>query len=456
MLSHKRSGRPPLRAALATGAAAWLWCGVSAADERRYEAQAEALAQQAPPSTHDAPFAHAPVLERAELVRQVLARNPSLEAARTAWRAALARYPQATALADPTLSYELAPLSIVSGHHFGQSVELSQQLPFPGKRGLRGDVALAEAEALREDLEGLRLRLALTASTLFDDLYVVSKALAITDEHLRLLEQLKRSAEAQYVVGRASQQDPLQAEVERSDVLREKVSLEAERERLLAQLNGLLHRPPRAPLPPPPEELTVPAEEPAPSEALEEEALRRRPELEGLRARLGGGEAAVRLAQRDAYPDFMVMGSYSSMWTETPHQFMAGVSVNIPLDFGKRKAAVREAEAKLQRLRLDEKQLISDVRVEVELARTRLVEAREVERLFRERLVPAARDQVAAARAGFESGRNDFRVLIEAERRLRGVELRAQAALADVQRRQAELDKATGHIPGLPREGAAR
>lgn len=456
MLSPKRSGRPPLRAALATGAAAWLWCGVSAADERRYEAQVEALAQQAPPSTDDAAFAQAPVLERAELVKQVLARNPSLEAARTAWKAALARYPQATALADPMLAYEFAPLSIVSDHRFGQSVELSQQLPFPGKRGLRGDVALAEAEALRTNLEGLRLQLALTASTLFDDLYVVRKALAITDEHLRLLEQLKRSAEAQYIVGRASQQDPLQAEVELSDMLREKVSLDAERERLLAQLNGLLHRPPRAPLPPPPEELPLPAEEPAPSEALEEEALRQRPELEGLRARLGGEEAAVRLARRDSYPDFMVMGSYNSMWMDAPHRLMAGVAVNIPLDFGKRKAAVREAEAKVQRLRLDEQQLISDVRVEVELARTRLVEARKVEQLFRERLVPAARDQVAAARAGFESGRNDFRVLIEAERRLRGVELRAQTALADVQRRQAELDKATGHIPGLPREGAAR
>jgi outer membrane protein TolC len=234
------------------------------------------------------------------------------------------------------------------------------------------------------------------------------------------------------------------------------VGLESERERLRAQINGLLHRSPVAWLPPPPDSLSGLTEAPGPSEALQDEALRQRPELEGLRARLGGGEAAVRLAQRDSYPDFRVMGSYNSMWMETPHQFMAGVSINVPLDFGKRKAAVQEAEARLQRLRRDEERLIDDIRVEVDQARTRLVEARRVVELFRERIVPAARDQVAAARAGFESGKNSFQVLIDAERNLRSVELRSQMALADVQRRQAELDRATGHIPGLPREGGAR
>lgn len=412
---------------------------------------AEALAQ-APGPSKDAPFAGASVLKRAELVREVLARNPSLEAARQAWQAARARYPQDTALEDPMLSYSVAPLSITGRERFGQVVELSQQLPFPGKRGLRGDVALAEAAAMREDMEELRLRLALMASTLFDDLFIVQRSLAINDEHLQLLEQLKKSAEAQYVAGRASQQDPLQAEVELSDVLRERVMLESERDRLRAELNGLLHRPPLAWLPSPPDRLAVPPGAPGPGEALQDEALRQRPELEGLRARLGGGEAAVRLAQREYYPDLQVMSSYNSMWMETPHQFMAGVSINVPLDFGKRKAAVQEAEAKLARLRSEERRLIDDIRVQVEQARTRLVEARRVVELFRERIVPAARDQVAAARAGFESGKNSFQVLIDAERNLRSVELRSQTALVDVQRRQAELDRVIGHIPGLPRE----
>jgi cobalt-zinc-cadmium efflux system outer membrane protein len=455
MSPHNRSGWSVARTALLTCATTLLGSGAAVAGEPPYQQQVEALAQ-APRPPEDAPFAGATVLERAELVRQVLARNPSLEAAREAWRAALARYPQETALEDPMLSYSVAPLSIAGKERFGQVVELSQQLPFPGKRALRGEVVLAEAQAMREDLEELRLRLALMASNLFDELFIAQRSLAINDEHLRLLEQLKKSAEAQYIAGRASQQDPLQAEVELSDVLREKVGLEAERERLRAQLNGLLHQPPLAPLPPAPDSLPVPTEAPGPSEALQDEALRQRPELEGLRARLGGAEAAVRLAHRDYYPDFRVMGSYNSMWMDTPHQLMAGVSINVPLDFGKRAAAVRQAQANLDRLRIEERHLINDIRVEVEQARTRQVEAQRVVELFRERIVPAARDRVAATRAGFESGKNSFQVLIEAQRNLRGAELRSQMALADVQRRQAELDRATGHVPGLPREEGAR
>ncbi|GHG67236.1 TolC family protein [Comamonas sp. JC664] len=456
MSSHRSWKRSATRAVLATGAAVWLGAGAAGASEQRYQSQLEAVARQAPRAQDAEPFAGAPVLERAELVRQVLARNPSLEAAREAWRASLERYPRETALEDPMLSYGVAPLSIAGSGRFGQSVELSQQFPFPGKRGLRGEMALAEAQSMREDREAMRLRLALMASTLFDELFVVERSLAVTEEHLRLLGQLKKSAEAQYVTGRASQQDPLQAEVELSEVLREQVMFEAERERLRAQLNGLLHRAPQAPLPPVPEALPALATEALSAEQLQDEALRLRPELEGLRARLGGGEAAVRLAKRDYYPDVMVMGSYNSMWMDTPHQFMAGVTVNIPLDFGKRKAAVHQAEAGLKRLRKEEEQLIDDIRVEVEQARSRAEETRRVVALFQERLAPAARDQVAAARAGFESGKNGFQVLIEAERNLRRVELREQTARADVQRRQAELDRALGHIPGLPRNGETR
>jgi outer membrane protein TolC len=70
-------------------------------------------------------------------------------------------------------------------------------------------------------------------------------------------------------------------------------------------------------------------------------------------------------------------------------------------------------------------------------------------RLFRDRLLPAARDQVGAARSGFETGRNSFLALIDAERNLRNVELGYEEALASLGHRRAELDRALGRIPGL-------
>ena len=58
-------------------------------------------------------------------------------------------------------------------------------------------------------------------------------------------------------------------------------------------------------------------------------------------------------------------------------------------------------------------------------------------------------DQVDAARSGFETGRNSFLTLIDAERNLRNVELGYEEALANLGRRRAELDRALGRIPGL-------
>lgn len=396
-------------------------------------------------------------LERAPLVRAVLARNPSLAQAHAAWQAALARGPQMRALEDPMLGYSLAPLSVFSDSvPYGQTVELSQALPFPGKRRLAGQQAQAEAAGARQDWEAARARLALLASGLYDDWTVVHRALVLNAEHEALLGTLKRSAEAQYVAGRATQVDPLQAEVALSELLHERAMLESRRASVRARLNGLLHRAPQLPLPPPPAEPPEPEVKALPeSEALQAEALRRRPELAAVRARVGGGEAAVQLARKAALPDLRVMGSYNSMWMDAPHRFMVGVSIPLPLQLGAKHAERDEARAQLQGLQQDEARLVDEVRVEVEEARAGLVEAHHGLTIFRERLLPAVRDQVTAARAGFAAGRNSFSTVLEAERALRSAQLRLEEARADVYRRQAELARALGHIPALPSEGAA-
>jgi outer membrane protein TolC len=73
--------------------------------------------------------------------------------------------------------------------------------------------------------------------------------------------------------------------------------------------------------------------------------------------------------------------------------------------------------------------------------------------LFGNRLLPASRDQVEAALAGYETGRNSFLTLIVAERNLRDTELGYEAARTNVSRRYAELQRAIGRIPGLAQDG---
>ncbi len=420
----------------------------------RYEQMRSQLGAASPPAVDDgtalAELERLEHLDRAAFVAAVLQRNPTIEAARHGWRAALAQVPQATALADPMVEYTFAPLSIASDDvDFGHSVTVSQRFPWPGKLELQGQVALAEAEAAQASYRATRLRLALMASLLFDQYYAVGRALVLSDEHEVLLVDLKAAAEAQYLAGTVSQQEPLQAELELGHIVRQRVALTARRDVLRAQMNELLHRPPQRSLPPPPQALEPELVDLPDSGVLQARALEQRPELEASEARLRGQSSAVELAERQYYPDVAVMGSYNSMWRMPEHQWMVGASLNVPIQLGATRAAIEGATARVAQSRAERQAAEAQIRAEVERARQALIEAQEVLRLYRERLLPTARAQIEASRIAYATGRGSFQSLVDAERSLRSLELAYEDSLAMFGQRRAELSRSVGDIPGL-------
>jgi cobalt-zinc-cadmium efflux system outer membrane protein len=399
----------------------------------------------------DDPFAGQAELDRAALVQEALRRNPSLQAAAAGWRAARARVAQERSLDDPMLSYEIAPLSITDDHApLGHVVKIEQRLPVPGTRDLRAEMAAAEAAMARGTWAEAELALAMAASMLYDEWYIAHRALDINAHHVDSLEALQKSAEAWYTTGRASPEDPLRAEMELAEVLQEQIMLAARRDMVRAEINGLLRREPQAALPPPPRELAVRQAPPPASETLQEQALQSRPELEATRAERRGKQAAVDLARKSYYPEIDLMASYSTMFEHPSHQYMVGVSLELPIWRDRRRAAVDEARAGLAAATHGQERLENEIRVEVDKARLRLIEAMNVAELYRTRLLPAARDRAAAARAGLESGRGELSMVLEAENNLRNLELRAEMARADVARRDAELARMVGVTATAP------
>ncbi len=418
---------------------------------REYRASSRTYAQQQDGASL---FAGDPHLQREALVAAVLARNPSVNATREAVRAALAEIPRATALADPMLGYELGPLSIAGDAPFAQVVSIRQKLPFPGKRRRAGEVALAMAEAEAAEVGVVQLELAQMASELYDDYFVAARALEINTHHKGLLEQIKKSAEAQYVAGRASQQDPIQAEVELAHLERERITIESERDQIVAQLNGLLHRAPASVLPPAPADLGLASAPTGTSAELQELAVRKRPQREAANARIRAAGAKRAVAERDYYPDFELMGSYNSMWDMTAHRWMVGVMIDVPIQRGKRRAAVDQAEAEIARARFEDERLVDDIRVEVDRAARRVTEAKALVDVHVNKLLPASRAQADSARAGFTAAQNSFLAVVEAHKNLREIELSLAMARAELSRRRATLSRVVGFVPGLSEGGA--
>lgn len=411
----------------------------------------EAAPSEAPSADPLVALVGAPRLERRTLVAAVLARNPGIEAARRAARAARERVPQATALDDPMLSYALAPLSVASDDaRFGDVLRVGQRFPYPGTLRLRGEAAGAEAEAAHLGIETVRLELATAASLLYDDYYLVHRALAINDEHVRLLEGFQRIATARYAAGEVPQQAPLQAEVELAHLVHRGRVLETTREVVAARINALLHRRPEAELPPPPERLPRPDAAALELPELRDQALAARPELRRSASEIEARRARVELRDLERYPDFEAMASYNSMWGTAEHRWMVGIGLNLPIWRDRIEAGVAEAEAELARAESERARLADEVAAQVRIALERLRESRHVADLYRDRLLPASRDQIRAAQTGFETGQVSFLSLLDAERNQRSVELEYEKTLAELYRRRAELERALGRVPGAP------
>ena len=414
----------------------------TATRSRDYDAMLGELGRPAPARE----LAFGDHLDRAAVIRAVLAGNPGLDAARAAYRAAVADVATAGTFEDPRLSYELAPLSIAGSAPFGQRVQLSQKLPFPGKRGLAGDAAVADAAVAREDLRGLQLDLAALASAAFDAYTLAEQAIDVAEHHHAVIEQMKQASQAQLAAGRGSTQDALAAEVELGRIGQEHLMVEAERARVVARLNGLLHRDPEAPLPPPRvEELST---APPPSLAELVRIAAERPDAAAATERLHGREAQLALADRASYPDLELMGSYDSMWDMPEHRWMLGIAIDLPLQRGKRAAAEDAARLRTVQATAEVERVRSDIRVDVFRARRDVEESLALVALNETRIVPAAQAQVEAALAGFVTGRNDFSVVLAAERGQRELQLTALRARAELSRRRATLDRAVGRLPG--------
>jgi outer membrane protein TolC len=395
-------------------------------------------------------FAGAAFLERGELVRQVLARNPNLRAASDAWRAALARYPQVTALDDPMFSYDVRPRSFGSDRvDPGNDFNVTQAIPFPGKLAWRGERALAEAESAEGDLEAQRVDLAALASRLYDAFWLAERAQETNAQHAALLDRVQRVALSRYASGSGSQQDVLAAQTEQGMLAHRERELASQRQIVKERLNMLLHRAPDLPLPSPPRELETPAAEAALDAAtLVAHALAQHPELRAIEANVRAREAEVALARREFLPDFRVRGGYETSWQEAPLEPVVGVELNVPLQLGRRRAALDEAQAMLARDQSRARAVEDRVRFEVTSALERLRESQHLLEISQGQRLPPARDRVAGAQAAFTSGQITFLEFVDAERSLLAAEQEEFEVRANLSVRRSALARALGEIPG--------
>ncbi len=386
-------------------------------------------------------LAPAGVLDVNRLTAEVVARNPSVQAMLAAWQAAAERYPQVVALDDPMLNVSIGPgswgnASVESAY----MVMASQKIDWPGKRQLRGDIADSEAGESATQIESMQLQLAEMTRLAFYDYYAAYQQRSLNGNNLKETREYRETAEAKLRASLVTQQDVLQAEVELALLERRRNELDRQVKVAAARINTLLHQDAIHPLPPPPATLGKEAPVP-PVEELRALAIQRRPDLAARSAQIQADEATINLALKEYYPDVELYAKYDAFWQEHPLRTAVGVNVNVPFNKSRRSARVREAESRLRQHRAEYDRLVDEITNELHANYERLMESRRTSQLFKDRIIPAAKQNVESARAGYTAGKVDFLRLIEAQRQL--IDLREQQVetVSNYYRRLAELER---------------
>ena len=286
-----------------------------------------------------------------ELLTEASRNNSQITAADDAWQAAKQVLRQVSTLPDPTLTYQNfsvgspKPFAGYTNNNFAYiGIGASQELPYPGKLHLRGEVAKRQADTMNVEVGATKASVADAVKVDYIHLAYLQEALGILRENERVLEQLIKDATAHYEVGQGLQSNVLQAQVERTKIVREITSNDEERGDTEAHLKGLLHRDQGSPdiiaepLTENPLRLT--------SAELLQMVQQQNPQIQVDASSVEEKNAALASAKREGKPDFGLAYMYQQNDRKYPDYYMFTFNIRLPRR-GRVHAEVAEAAEKL-------------------------------------------------------------------------------------------------------------
>src|SRR5438128_6766653 len=393
----------------------------------------------------EAPLAH---ISLREVTKVVLANNPAIKQAENRWRAAVQRVRQANAWDDPRIAGDSRIRRFVDvppNAFMDQSLTVEQLIPITGKNLLRGRAAAAEALSIFEEVRRAELDVIAKARASFFRLANAYDQLEINDKNLTSLKQIADISRSRYETGLESAANVLVAETDYSKLLEARRDLERNLSDAQSQLNTLMNRDAFAPLGAPVAATVNHAH--LSVTRLHAITLAQRPEVQMARAKIDGEKSKLQLAHRAWIPDpaLMVKGQRYNDAAEAVSELDAGLSFTVPwVNPSKYSAGVREARANLAAA---EQGLEREQKEAVRLLRDQLAKIETFHHhveLFRDKLVPQARQAFEATQLSYESGKATFLDWITSQRNLRDIEAMGREHLAHYQMAVAELEAVIG------------
>jgi cobalt-zinc-cadmium efflux system outer membrane protein len=383
-----------------------------------------------------------------DLIHEAEQNNPEIAAAERGYTAATHLARQASALPDTQVTIQQfsvgspRPFAGYTNSEFAYiGLGASQEIPYPGKRGLRAQVANREAGVRQVQIESVRRTVTDKLKAAYFRLAYLQQTLSVLERNDQLLKDVEQIVESRYRVGKGNQQEVLKAQLQHTKILQEITMHHREVGQLQAQLKQVLNRPQDTP------DIQT---EPLAARAVTYSASdllnlgkQQNPNIQAQQAMLTKTEFQVELAKKEFRPDFGVQYMYQNTDRKFRDYYMASFSITLP-NRGRHKAELAEAEANRdqahKQLEAEVQQRMAEIQDQYVVAQT----SAEQLKIYKDGLIPQSNATFQSALAAYQANRQDFETLLSSFMDVLNLEIDYQRELADHETALSRLETLTG------------
>lgn len=376
--------------------------------------------------------------------------NPKLQQVAAEMDAASARTVSAGALADPVFKLELMDFTpdgkgrqFLPGKTGQTKYTLMQDLPWYGKRDLKTDIALQQAEAAKFKAAKTRNELKAEIRRLYARRYETHQMYLLNQEIDSVLRQIEQTAANRYQRGLGSQQELIQTQLNRSQLAKMQIDLEAQQAQLQAWTNAILNRSPSA-------ELAWPSELPALNEAeltslKGSDWVKKTPQWQQTVSERNAAALNEKLVAKNRYPDFTV--GVTAVQNEQQFEEWEGMlQFNLPLNMTRRSADEREAQAMSIAAKAEQEQMNNELQSEFWRAIASVEQSQKQQRLLKDKIQEQAALNLRSALLAYQNNQLPLTGLLQAEQQWLEIRQSQIQLAAAEQMAYADIEALTGKV----------
>jgi cobalt-zinc-cadmium efflux system outer membrane protein len=320
-------------------------------------------------------------------------------------------------------------------------VGASQELPYPGKLEARGVVAERDADTKQAEVEVTKASIADAVKADYLQLAYLQQTLGILRQNESVLDQLIQDVTAHYQVGQGMQQDVLQAQVNRTKIVKEITMHHQLMGQTQAHLKGLLSRDQGSPDIVTEDLIATPLQRT--SDELLAMVRQNNPQIQVDASSIQKQDAQFASAKRDGKPDFEVGYLYQNTDRKYRDYYMFTFDVRFPrkkrVDAGIAEATEKRSESQQTLIAHLQQQL-----AEVQEGYVKATNDEELLKEYREGMVPQSDAAYRATLSAYASNREPFIHVLSYFTDLLSLKLEYAQTLVDHEAALAHLETLTG------------